>query len=821
MSLGRIMLIFFLLIGLTSCNSTSNDLHYQSANSNYRVKSLIMHFTAVDYANSKRLLVDEGGLSAHYLIPQNNDASYPYEQLKVLQLVDENERAWHAGVSHWQGRNGLNDSSIGIEIVNVPHCAELTLAESHSLPLSNTTLSNTSQPNATTAPKSLCIYPDFDTEQVELLIALSKDILARNPDITPTAVVGHSDIAPTRKHDPGPRFPWFSLYQAGVGAWYDNETISKYWQIFSHRPVTTKLLQQALQQYGYGLKPSGKLDKATISTIEAFQMHFLPWQVNGNNDARTAAAVFALLEKYFPERAQRLFEQYEQESKKMINTPVSSAPSGQLELSVDGLAKLHDTSSSDSKAKMLADKRTFFAYQGSGKMHMESEQEVSADFFINGEKLNLAERFLADSTYTYSLSKRTHTGLNLLQVGNITPDNATINIRIEHPILQQHQISPSKHSKHLYALESTNNLIHQHSNDTQMAGALLVAHKGRVITQSTWGNAHLKTDSATNNNIDINTLFDLDSLTSLYATRLAVLQLASHGQLSLDTPVSVLMNDFNDQNRELITVQDLMSHTSGLPPAINFYAEDASDHRSLFSKNKIHTEYLISQRIIPEPSFMGKYRYSRLNDMLLGLLIERLSGQSLDEYINTHLLTPLSLSSTMFAPSQLTSEFKQGVHALKVNALEVNDPISKYSMQGVSGHAGLFASMSDVSILTQLLLNKGGYADITIFDSNIYERAQLHTRKAIEAYLDANVTVDANKTSHKSASAGRIVFAKDISPLASNSAVAYQNKFGSWVLIDPQQHLFVILLNTPKSNPSDLSMQVLSSNIYEAILLKL
>ena len=197
---------------IISCSSR-NVIQMPSSNYGERVKSLVIHFTAIDYAKSVDALVKEGGLSAHYLIPESNDPSDPVGNPRVIQLVDENKRAWHAGKSYWQGRTGLNDHSIGIEIVNVPTCERdgqlgPSLAEHGN--------------------NRLCLFPDYDPKQIEVVIELAKDILARNPDIHPTAVVGHSDIAFDRKNDPGPRFPWYQLYQQGIGAWYDNDTLAHY-----------------------------------------------------------------------------------------------------------------------------------------------------------------------------------------------------------------------------------------------------------------------------------------------------------------------------------------------------------------------------------------------------------------------------------------------------------------------------------------------------------------------------------------------------------------------------------------------------------------
>lgn len=251
---------------------------------NGRVQFLVLHFTAEHFQGSVDALVHSGLVSSHYLIPQPNDPTYPYGKLKIFQLVAEKDRAWHAGASQWQGRSNLNDQSIGIEIVNQPSC----------------------EPPPYPLGRRQCQYPDFAPAQMALVQALAKDILARYPDIGPTQVVGHADIAPSRKDDPGPRFPWFELYQAGVGAWYDDADVSRFSQQFSAEPPSLTLVQQALAAYGYGLAASGEPDRRTQDCLLAFQMHFLPWHLSGQADLQTAAALFALLDKYFPDKAATL-----------------------------------------------------------------------------------------------------------------------------------------------------------------------------------------------------------------------------------------------------------------------------------------------------------------------------------------------------------------------------------------------------------------------------------------------------------------------------------------------------------------------------------
>ena len=110
----KLSIILLALTSLSSCSWTADYQQLPSANYDHRIKSLVLHYTAIDYAKSVEVLVEPKGLSSHYLVPESGDPSYPYADLRILQLVDEGERAWHAGDSYWQGRTDLNDHSIGI-----------------------------------------------------------------------------------------------------------------------------------------------------------------------------------------------------------------------------------------------------------------------------------------------------------------------------------------------------------------------------------------------------------------------------------------------------------------------------------------------------------------------------------------------------------------------------------------------------------------------------------------------------------------------------------------------------------------------------------
>jgi len=281
-----VLLCFSLLSGCAS----SNKVVVESANQDTRVRIIVIHHTSGNFQGSFDILTKDSSnpVSSHYLIPEPADNSYTGKNLKLYQLVREEGRAWHAGTSYWAGKTALNDMSIGIELVNQTYCRK------------------SEQPvppeQAGQEPARICFYPDFAETQMTMLIDLLKDITSRHTEVKPTDIVGHADIAPQRKIDPGPRFPWQRLYQLGFGAWYDDDTVFKYWERFRLEQPSVLTLQTALHDYGYEIELSGEHDQQSRNVVRAFQMHFLPSQVNSEFTAETVAVLYALLEKYRPEK---------------------------------------------------------------------------------------------------------------------------------------------------------------------------------------------------------------------------------------------------------------------------------------------------------------------------------------------------------------------------------------------------------------------------------------------------------------------------------------------------------------------------------------
>lgn len=231
-----------------------------------RVKVLVIHYTADDFDGSLTTLTGQQ-VSVHYLIP----AVPPLTRGKprIWRLVPESELAWHAGVSFWRGATRINDTSIGIELENLGW-------------------------QKSGGTKS---FTPFEPTQIQALIPLAKDIIKRY-NIEPQNVVAHSDIAPQRKDDPGPLFPWQALAQQGIGAWPDASRVAFYLNGRSpNAPIASYTLLDLLARYGCDVKPN-MTRMQQMRVIAAFQMHFRPARYDGVADMESLAIAEALLEKY-------------------------------------------------------------------------------------------------------------------------------------------------------------------------------------------------------------------------------------------------------------------------------------------------------------------------------------------------------------------------------------------------------------------------------------------------------------------------------------------------------------------------------------------
>ncbi|MDH1067699.1 N-acetylmuramoyl-L-alanine amidase, partial [Pseudomonas sp. GD03985] len=244
-----LVLSALLLAGCASGLRIDDSLRAQGQSS--RVQYIVLHYTSTDLLRSLALLT-RGEVSAHYLI---DDGS-----ARIYRLVDEDRRAWHAGDSEWQGRTWLNASTIGIELVNQGYYE---------------------------GPAGRYWQP-YGEAQIETLIALLKDLVKRH-DLPVDSIIGHSDIAPQRKVDPGPLFPWKRLADAGLIRWPEPAAVAREQARFAAALPEVIWFQEQLHKLGYAVPRTGILDQATRNVLIAFQMKYRPARYDGEPDAESAA----------------------------------------------------------------------------------------------------------------------------------------------------------------------------------------------------------------------------------------------------------------------------------------------------------------------------------------------------------------------------------------------------------------------------------------------------------------------------------------------------------------------------------------------------
>ena len=215
---------------------------------------VVVHYTGMQTgaAALERLRDPEAKVSAHYLIEEDG---------RVFRLAPEERRAWHAGVSYWKGERDINGASIGIELVNPGH--EFG-------------------------------YLDFPDMQIEALIGLLDAVRSRWT-IPNSRILGHSDVAPDRKKDPGEKFPWKRLALDGHGLWAEPDAAPGAPLALGDEGPGVFALQAGLTRLGYDSAPSGQYDEHTQTIVQAFQRHWRPTGVDGIADGETRSRLVRLL----------------------------------------------------------------------------------------------------------------------------------------------------------------------------------------------------------------------------------------------------------------------------------------------------------------------------------------------------------------------------------------------------------------------------------------------------------------------------------------------------------------------------------------------
>ena len=304
------------------------------------------------------------------------------------------------------------------------------------------------------------------------------------------------------------------------------------------------------------------------------------------------------------------------------------------------------------------------------------------------------------------------------------------------------QGSPKSAAMDATRLEKIDSVVKDAINNNITPGAVvLVAKDGRIVKESAYGDAH-KYDMGTllekPRKMKEKTIFDLASLTKVMGTTQGIMKLVSEGELSVNDRVAKYIPDFASNGKGEVTIADLLTHTSGLTPWQPTYFHATNSKDVLTYINDLPLEYETGT----------ERRYSDFSFMMLGFIIEEISGERLNDYLQENVYEPLKMKDTMFTPSdhldhkiaatswgnpfeykmvddpnfgynvpERAEDFERWRNYTLIG--EVNDGNSFYANEGIAGHAGLFSTARDLAVLGQAMLNGGSYGKVKLYDQEV------------------------------------------------------------------------------------------------------
>ncbi|MEO8193126.1 MAG: serine hydrolase [Gemmatimonadales bacterium] len=300
-------------------------------------------------------------------------------------------------------------------------------------------------------------------------------------------------------------------------------------------------------------------------------------------------------------------------------------------------------------------------------------------------------------------------------------------------------------------------------------GSLVVGRYGRIVHMKGYGRLDTAQTSAA---VDENSMYDMASLTKVIATTTAAMILEEQGQLDLDRTVASYLPEFNAPDKAPITVRMIVTHRGGLEA-----------FAALYKEFKGRDQYLAQINARPLKSQPGTETvYSDWDIILSQLVIERITGQTLDRFVAERIFTPLGMTSTMFTPDSAT--FFSRIAPTEIDSVrgglvraKVHDE-NAWAMGGVSGHAGLFSSASDLAIFAQMILNGGEYNGVRI----------------VKAATLARWTAPQSRTSSRALGWDTPSKGSSSGDYFSQRSFGHTGFTGTSMWVDPEKNLFVILL---------------------------
>jgi N-acetylmuramoyl-L-alanine amidase len=307
------------------------------------------------------------------------------------------------------------------------------------------------------------------------------------------------------------------------------------------------------------------------------------------------------------------------------------------------------------------------------------------------------------------------------------------------------------------------------------------------------------------------TLFDIASNSKMFATNFALMKLASEGKLDVEKPLFYYLPEFRGSGREQRLVKDLLTHSAGYPAVVDFHRKDNKFGERFFSQNSLRTKNLLLTGVPFVAGRNVKHLYSDIDYMLLGVLVERISGMALDTYVESQIYQPLGLTHTVYNPlqkgflsSQIAATEINGntrggrieFENIRTDVLqgEVHDEKAFYALGGVAGHAGLFSTAGDLSVLMQVLLNGGGY-----------DNKQIFTPQVLEQFTNSQASDETYGLGWRRA--GHQARKWHFGPYASPRAFGHTGWTGTVTVIDPEYDLAIVLLTNARHTPIEGSQE--------------
>ncbi len=463
---------------------------------------------------------------------------------------------------------------------------------------------------------------------------------------------------------------------------------------------------------------------------------------------------------------------------------------------------------------------SFTGFENQGTLLVKSNDFQVYDIFINGIEVIPDSEITPDGWSRIDISHITVNGDNKLQVTRVSEDaDDTLEIKIPYPTLVDQTDAYADNDN----FQMIDQIIESEIANGFTSAQLVVTHHGEIIKSSSYGSVNAYEPDGTritdSEEVTEETLYDLASNTKMFSVNYAIQKLVSEDKLDVHQKISDVFPNFTDgendpiKGKSDVLIKDLLQHQAGFPGSYHYHNKDfilEIDDEPFFEENELYTqdrdemlEMILQTPLVHEPGTVKEY--SDIDYMLLTFIIEEVTGKRLDEYVREEFYEPLALENTTFNPlengfdidqiaaTELNGNTRDGVvefDNIRTDTIqgEVHDEKAYYSMDGISGHAGLFSTANDLAVLAQIILNKGGYGDQAFFSGDV---------------IDEFITPKDDNASYGLGwrRKGEAAYDFAFSPISHSNTIGHTGWTGTLTVIDPVNHMAVILLTNKKNSP--------------------